>query len=71
MVHPDLIQDQAIRRFLRPHRLKRNGRDEFAHVKIMMRDSVDEHSMQNLIHKNWVIRQSITDIQQKEGLRSS
>ncbi|MDF2990265.1 MAG: hypothetical protein K0S37_779 [Microbacterium sp.] len=54
------VNNQAIRRYLRPHRIKRNGRDEFQHAKILMNNSVDIESVQSLIHKNWVIRQSIT-----------
>ncbi|GAB2699295.1 superfamily II DNA or RNA helicase [Microbacterium marinum] len=67
------VNAQAIRRFLRPGRLKRrvaqqgeDGQwrevsiDDFQHARLVMRGTVDEISLQNLIHKQWLIRQSIT-----------
>jgi hypothetical protein len=58
---------QGIRRFLRPHRIKRDGRDEFMHVRLMMRDSADIGSVQNLIHKQYLIARSIR-LRQNEGV---
>ena len=52
--------DQAIRRYLRPGRLMRNGRDEFEHARILMRDSVDVESFQKLIGQAWNMRASMT-----------
>lgn len=54
------LNDQAIRRYLRPGRLMRNGRDEFEHARILMRDSVDVESFQALIGKAWNMRASMT-----------
>lgn len=54
------LNDQGIRRFVRPHRLKRDGVDQFQHVELLMNDSPDVETMQSLIHKSWIIRQSIT-----------
>jgi len=54
------LNDQAIRRYLRPGRIMRNGEDKFEHARILMRDSVDVDSFQKLIGQAWNMRASMT-----------
>jgi hypothetical protein len=48
------LNRQAIARIFRPGMTEENG--GFAHVKLVIEDSVDEISMQQLINKAWAIR---------------
>lgn len=53
------INEQAIRRFIRPGRIMRGGVDQFEHARILMRGSVDVESFQRQIAAMWNMKSSL------------
>jgi len=54
------INEQWIRRLIRPNRIMRDGRDQFEHARILMRNSVDVISFQRQISALWNMKGSLT-----------
>lgn len=54
------LNDQALARFFRPGRTMQYG--DFAHAKILMRDSPDTETFERLIQKAWSMKASMTPL---------